>query len=111
MPSDIRAHARGKWTVETRNATDCHGNQTSTLERFHVHRDPASGAVLCAFNSKFDLIDYATQNHIASAAKVRREMPHLLPPAALAQIARENGRGNGPRLDDGRTDFKGMLGE
>lgn len=115
MPADILAAIHGRWTIEPRKATDCHGNVTpdSPIARFQVLRSH-DGAVIRCLDEKLNLVDYATQNHIMSRERLLREFPNLLPPGELAKIQAIEGRSAG-RADNHLADRPnfgaGLLGQ
>lgn len=84
----------GVWKLERHQASDCHGvvNADAPYRSFHVKRNPFTNVVRRAFDEQGNMIEWPSQNHRVSAAKMLREYPDLLPPGMAEQIQRTEER-------------------
>lgn len=106
----------GRWHLESAPRTDAHGvvQEGATWAKFHVKRCTFTNEVLVAFDEKYNLIQWPSQNHIASTKRVLERYSHLLPMGVKETLLELEQRSN-PRPENylgGKPNFhSGLLGE
>jgi hypothetical protein len=105
--AELQQTIEGRWSTELLPATDCHGvvNEHSHRMPFQLLKDPMTGAVMRAFDGALNLIHWPSQNQIASAKRMLRDHPTLLPPGGIERLQQEQQRQLGGGLAGGAIDF------